>query len=128
MLFLLFLVKLFLRNFTRVRQEAIPIFRIFFNYYHFLSILSKLEDVEVSSPAAALWLEKVIDAKLFFTTPVEWLMDISCSDTGNLTPEEKFYVMLVLHAVLPFVIFIINTMIWLVGTLCCKYRDQGSLG
>ena len=36
--------------------------------------------------------------------------------------------MLVLHAMMPFIIFLINALIWLVGTLCCKYRHRSSLG
>ena len=55
-------------------------------------------------------------------------MDISCIKTGDLTPEQKYYVMLVLHAIMPIVIFLINGFMWLIGTLCCKYRNHSNLG
>ena len=52
-------------------------------------------------------------------------MDISCSETGALTPEQKYYVMLVLHALLPIVIFLINVILRLVGTRCCRTSYRG---
>ena len=64
--------------------------------------------------------------KLFFTTPVEWLMDISCIETYNLTVEDKYYIMLVLHFILPVVIFFINGFLWILCSLCCRRNNNQS--
>ena len=124
--FMYYLVQLFFRNLKRMKQQTIPLFRIFFNYYHFLSILSKLEEIQSYSTATKTF-TAYFKTKLFFTTPVEWLMDISCIATYNLTVEDKFYAMLVLHFMLPVVIFLINTTLWTITALCCNKNNKGDM-
>ena len=50
-------------------------------------------------------------------------MDISCIETYNLTVEDKFYVMLVLHFILPIFIFIVNGLLWISCSFCCGMRN-----
>ena len=54
-------------------------------------------------------------------------MDISCIATYNLTVEDKFYAMLVLHFMLPVVIFLINTTLWTITALCCNKNNKGDM-
>ena len=84
-----------------------------------------MEDIQTFSAATQTFIG-YFKYKLFFTTPVEWLMDISCTETYNLTVEDKFYVMLVLHFMLPFFIFIVNGLLWILCSLCCSKRNNQS--
>jgi hypothetical protein len=71
---------------------TVPIIRMVITYYQLYSILSGLEMFS-GSKQTNLFLQ-LINVRSFFLVPAEQFFDLQCTDLGNISPENKYYLLI----------------------------------